>query len=134
MKAVAALAFAALLTACSGTGQSIAEANPGPARAIAVDGLVNVELFCDLGAIGGTVGPSAPTSREAAEALAQQRNWSYASIEEQVNSDGRSLFLFSNADGSPTAEVVVGRSDEQPGADLVDDDEGWRVWGLQSCQ
>jgi len=132
MRIGVALVLAVASAACGGPEQAMIEAHPGPARALAVPGLVNVELFCDLGQIGGVVGPSAPSPQQSAEAYAISQGWAYSGIEEQGNGE-RFLFVFS-LDGFPTAEVVVGRSDESPGAQLVEDDEGWRVWAVQSCQ
>ena len=133
-----------LLTACGGPTGPLVEAYPDAARQIAVDGVDNVELFCDLGEIGGVLGPIAPEPLQAAEALAQQRSWRYSSLADTGGTKDRRLIVFADAQGDPVAEVAVARDDGLPlppttapaGAEPANDGDrntGWMTVGVQAC-
>lgn len=134
----------AIVAACSQTSEPLTEAYPDAARQIAVEGADNVELLCELGAIGGVLGPTAPEPLQAAEALAQERGWRYDSLVETGGTNDRRLIVFSDAKGAPVAEVAVAKhvpgippTTAPEGAhppDLDDKATGWTAVGVQVCE
>jgi len=139
------IALPVLLAACGGPTGPLVDAYPDAARQIAVDGVDNVELFCGLGEIGGILGPTAPDPLQAAEALAQQRGWAYNSLADTGGTTDRRLIVFSDAQGSPVAEVVVAKHNGLPvppttapkGSEPANDGESnsdWLTVGVQACE
>ena len=145
MRRSLALLLALVAAACGGGSELLVEAYPGPALQLRVAGTANAQLFCELGEIGGVVGPLRSTPAEAAVAFAGLRAWDYESMAETGGTNHRRLLVFLTATGEPTAEVVVSRSTEvgtppttAPVGHRDDsyqpaEDDDWQVMGVQAC-
>ena len=140
-----ALVLAVTASSCGGSSGSLVEAYPGPAAQLSVAGVANAELFCELGEIGGIIGPVRSSPTEAAEAFALPKAWDYDSVAETGGTNDRRLLVFVAATGEPIAEVVVSRITEAgvtpttapPGfrddSDRKAQDTDWQVMGVQAC-
>lgn len=125
-----------IIAACGGGNQSLIDGHPGAAVQLEVEGVTNAELFCELGQIGGTIGPVGVSPTVAARAFAEQGGWRHSSMMDTGGGKTRRLFVFSDQDGEVIAEVAVANDEQSNLAATVTgvNEPGWRVVGVQACK
>ena len=117
---------------------------PDEAAQLKVQGATNVALICELGAIGGVLGPIEDEPRSAAESYAVLQNWSYDEMVASGGDESRLLFVLVESDEA-LAEVVVARVQSEPVSPATTappsptsgrfdvESNAWRVVAVQAC-
>ena len=124
---------------------AVLAAHRGGAAQLRVAGVANAELVCELGEIGGILGPARSSAADAAVAFAAPKGWAFDSMMETGGTQDRRLFVFLDSTGEPVAEVAVARNTD-PGAppttappgfgsetDRNAEETDWLVVGVQAC-
>lgn len=128
------LTLAGLVVAAGCSSQSVAQNTPGPMTQMNLDGFNNVELLCDLGQVGGVLGPLAETPEGAARAFAGRIQLPVDAGRADVVGTSTQKLVVLFRDGVPVVEVLVQDNMALPAPELpgVEQGAGWSVRATQA--